>query len=87
MMTIWKYPIPIQDQFVVNLPPGATVLCVDVQHGAACLWALVDSSAPTQPRSFALRGTGHSVDGLTAREYIGTFQMSGGALVFHLFEM
>jgi len=85
-MTIWKYQIPIEDSFRLELPEGATVLSVQTQREEACLWALCDENAQGVFRTFELRGTGHAAKGLQDARFIGTFQMRGGALVFHLFE-
>ncbi len=51
---------------------------------APFIWALVDTDAPEEARVFHVRGTGHPADALG--RYVGTFQIDGGALVFHLFE-
>ncbi len=50
------------------------------------MWALVDSEEPTLLRQFKCRGTGHDCSDLRADKFVGTFQLAGGALVFHLFE-
>jgi hypothetical protein len=82
MNTIWKYPVPLADSFVLNMPKDATPLHVDVQRGAPCLWALVDTSAPNEERTFRLVGTGGDVPRDTC--YVGTFQQ--GPFVWHVFE-
>ena len=94
MMRVYKYWIPIEDQFTLALPLGAQVLDVQMQGDAAQLWALVDPAlmgptAPCEAREFILRGTGHDIDlpGPSALSHCGTFQMQGGALVFHVFEV
>ena len=85
MKTIWKYPLDVADHQVLNIPAGAEILCVQVQNGQACLWALVNADAPPARRGIFIHGTGHEVNRL-AGKYIGTFQLMGGALVFHVFE-
>lgn len=42
---------------------------------------------PGGRRCLALVGTGHSCEGLGCKEYVGTFQIYGGSLVFHLFNL
>jgi hypothetical protein len=89
MKTIFKYEFNITDEFFLTLPKDAIVLTVQTQRNVPVLWALVDPEAPTENRYFALRGTGHNADDLEENKdahYVGTFQMQGGALVFHLFE-
>lgn len=87
MRTVYKYPLlPIGDNIVLSLPAGATVLSVQVQHGEPCVWALVDTDAPLVKRSFRLAGTGHPLPNAPLA-HLGTFQLEGGSLVFHLLEV
>lgn len=83
-LTIWKFSLPVTDDAVVPMPEGAHVLTVATQDAQPFLWAIVNPSAPTEMRRFAVRGTGHGVG--EVGEYIGTFQMLGGDLVFHVFD-
>jgi hypothetical protein len=82
--TIWKWPLPTLDAFTLAMPVGARPLAVQSQHGRPCLWALVDPAAPLVPRGFRIIGTGQPVPG-PDWAYVGTFQMHGGDLVYHLF--
>lgn len=50
MSVIWKFPV--RPDSAIELPKGATILSVHVQHGQPCLWALVDPSAPKEWRRF-----------------------------------
>ena len=85
--TIYKYEIH-PSNLVLELPEGAEILTVQSQHEEAFIWALVNPYNKKAFRYFELFGTGHPVpcDMGINRRYIGTFQLSGGALVFHLFE-
>lgn len=85
MRTIWKFPVEMTDQFEILMPAGADVLTVQVQHGQPVLWAIVDPDARKIKTGFVLHGTGHPLSDKAGR-YIGSFQLTGGALVFHLFE-
>jgi len=84
--TVYKYPIPVEGEFELGLPQGARVLSVQVQAGMVCLWALVDPKAPLAPRRFRLAGTGHPIENAESLSFVDTFQLHGGALVFHVFE-
>jgi hypothetical protein len=87
MRTIYKYPVEVRDTFTLSLPKGAEILTVQEQRGSVFMWALVDRDAESEERSFRLAGTGHPIeDGLDLR-HVGTFQMHGGVLVFHVFEI
>ena len=86
---VYKYALyPITDYITILLPTGAHVLHVAEQNGQPHLWALVDPNAEPEERTFRIAGTGHKI---TAHpelfDYVGTFQMLGGSLVFHVFEV
>jgi len=86
MKTIWKFPFKVQDRFELEMPGGAQILDVQVQHGQPCIWAVVDTEVPSVKRRFVIVGTGHSMSHyLTGWPHVGTFQEAGGALVWHLF--
>jgi len=85
MKTIYKYPVSLTDEFILDLPKDAKILTVQMQHGKPQLWVLVDPENYTVERKFRLAGTGHSVP-TGAIWYINTFQLDNGSLVFHLFE-
>ncbi len=85
MNTVWKYTLPVSGRIELNIPAGAKLLCVQMQFDRLCMWALVDPTAPISTRCFWIVGTGHEL--LSAPgAYVGTFQINGGALVFHVFE-
>jgi hypothetical protein len=83
--TVWKHPIWVEDRQTVVLPEGAQILTVWTQDEQPCLWALVDDQAEYEGRTIITHGTGHPAEepGL---EYIGTYHLKDGALVFHVFE-
>lgn len=84
MKTIYKYQLQTKTNQTVNVPEGAKFLTVKTQNGEPCLWAEIDPSNPITPRKIAIHGTGHLIsDNL---QYISTFEMSNGNLVFHAFE-
>ena len=90
-MIVYKYELPLGDldennQIVVRMPAGAQLLDVQVQNGSPVIWALVDTSRRLEPRTFEIVGTGHTLSTPPYR-HIATFQMHGGALVFHAFEV
>jgi len=89
MLTIFKYPVPIEDHFALELPKDAKILTVQIQRDTPQLWAMVDSETEKETRHFRLSGTGHPLgdDYLRIINYVGTFQIESGALVFHLFEI
>lgn len=86
-MRIYKYPLEVTDRQEVFMPMGATLLTAQMQHGILQLWSLVDENEQAETaRKIAIFGTGNPMpDDPSA--YLATFQMSGGALVFHVFEL
>ena len=89
-MRIWKWQLNLTDEQTVMMPTGAKLLDVQMQGettgGACCLWAMCDENAPKEPRRIAIYGTGNLMPDEPG-EYIATFQVHGGALVFHAFEL
>ncbi len=86
--TIWKYPLKTVDQQVVEMPANAQVLTLQMQHGSPHIWAWVDSAAPKRKRLFITVGTGRPLPPFAATSvYRGTYQLDGGALVLHVFEV
>lgn len=84
-MPIWKFPLKtlpgLQD---VVLPEGAKLLTVQMQHGTPMLWAVVDPHAPNlEVRQIELVSTGASPPANST--YISTYQVYGGAGVYHAF--
>jgi hypothetical protein len=85
--TIWKFPLEVTESQLVRLPVGAKVLSVQTQLESPCLWALVNPEVEKESRIFYTFGTGHEVRILGGRlEFVDTYQLAEGALVFHVFE-
>lgn len=87
MKTIYKYPLEIFERQTLMLPTGAKILSVQPQgkHESVWLWALIDTEQPQEARTIVMRGTGHEFPEGTFT-HLGTFQVMGGSLVFHVFE-
>jgi len=96
MTAIWKYPIDALGVQTIEMPYGARILSVQTQpevneHGSfdrPTLWAVVGEDMPKAKRTIHTYGTGHPIPTLDEADlsYIGTYQLSGGRLVFHVFE-
>lgn len=84
MATIYKYTLQ-PGRTVLDLPAEAKPLTVQMQHGQPCMWVLLDLAQPPVRRIFDVYGTGHGMPADPGR-YVATFQMEGGALVWHVFE-
>lgn len=81
---VYKYELPLGDWVSITMPAGAQVLCVEVQHGKPMLWARVTVGHASVVQHFRIAGTGHDL-GSNVGRHIGSFQLGGGALVFHVF--
>lgn len=84
MQTIWKYELDITDKQTISVPKGGKFLSAQMQGAQLCIWAQVDPKAEKIPRDIAIVGTGNAV-WCHDYEYLSTFQMHGGALIFHIF--
>jgi hypothetical protein len=83
---IFKYPVSVTESFTLEMPRGAELLSVQVQHGVPMLWALVQAELPMERREFGVFGTGHELP-QRLHDYVGTFQLEGGHFIGHLFEV
>jgi hypothetical protein len=81
---IWKYEIPLKDDFIIEMPKGAHILKVAIQGRNTAMWAVVDPAAEKEKREFFQVGTGD----LFTRpgRYIDTYSLFDGDYIFHLFE-
>lgn len=85
-MRIWKWTLEVTDRQKIPMPVKAIPLSVQPQHGGLQMWALCDETAEKVDRTIAIYGTGNPIPDEPGN-FIGTFQMSGGALVFHVFDL
>lgn len=85
-MRVWKYTLRFSGHNTVDMPRGAKILRVDVQHNVVTFWALVDPKEPSETRRLRVVATGEEI---TERnfEYVGTFFGERSSLVFHVFEV
>jgi hypothetical protein len=86
MRKIFKYQIDVVHRQECFMPTGAKILSVQCQRGMLCLWAEVDPAEPPSPRIIQVVGTGHEFKESDKLAFIGTAQMAGGDLVWHVFE-
>lgn len=86
-MKIFKYQLEKTDNQFIGMPQGAEILCIQVQNEKPCIWALCDPDKPISQRLFVTFGTNGYLPETIYRKYIGTYQLIGGKLVFHVFEV
>lgn len=81
---VFKYQLAQLDTMTrLDMPEGAKVVEVAVQHEHVTLWAVVDSAKPLVTREFHVVGTGEPVPA-NCHTFHGTVHM--GSYVFHVFE-
>ena len=80
--TIWKFELLFQDDQFVDMPIGANVVAVGMQHGICFVWAMVDSEASIEPRRVHIAGTGHPIPA-DVGAYVG--MVFDGPFVWHVF--
>lgn len=88
MKKVYKYEIGFEDNFELELPKGSKILTVRAnQKTTPCIWVLVNpDEKQMEKRKFRHAGTGHSITEENL-EYIGTYPLRDGFLIFHLFEV
>lgn len=85
MKVIYKYLIAIEDYQQIDMPEEAKIISLQIQNDMPCIWVEVDTSKRQSPRPFFLYGTGQPI-GDISQIHIGSFQLLGGKLVYHLYE-
>ena len=86
MLTIHKFPIPIQDEFIISYPLNARILCLKMQNNDPYIWILLDTSEEYVNHYFKLYRTGHEIN-YGAGTYFGTFVIEDYNFVGNLFEI
>lgn len=62
MRTIWKYEIPIQDTFELEIPIGSYPLYVETVNGVPCIYyQIIDTTHTKEKSRFCIVGTGHAL--------------------------
>ena len=58
---IYKYQMPVLEQFTMMLPIGAEILRMQSEHGMFWLWAMVRTDIDLQERRFRAFKTGAQI--------------------------
>jgi hypothetical protein len=85
---IFKYQMPVLENFEMDLPKGALIIRVDDQDGMFWLWAVVDTRKPNEKRKFMAFKTGVKIPDNLKLNYIGFcavfVQMELGLYIFEV---
>jgi len=82
---IWKFPLEIKDVQIIRLPINHKILTVQLQNRTPCLWVMVNPEVSMEEIVIEIIGTGNPIEP-GEREYISTFQLFEGELVYHVFK-
>jgi len=83
MTTIYKYPIRIEDEQMIEMPFGAKCIHVGLDPDETpCIWAKVESTNTPEPVRVFIAGTGHPLPDEPA-EHVGSFKQAG--FMWHVF--
>jgi len=83
--SIWKYPLKVEDEQIIEVPYGAEFLSVQAQHDQPCLWAKVAPGVQEVSVKVVTVGTGHPAQHTEGMQYVGSYQLHGGGFVGHVF--
>lgn len=86
MTTIYRFDLPVVDEFTLSMPEFSRILCVGERGGTGHMWVMLNPELKKVERKFRIIGTGHPIPDSAGLEYIGTFFMASGKLVWHVFE-
>jgi hypothetical protein len=86
MKTVYKYRLPLDEAFTIDLPRAAQLLSIQVQDGDAVLYALVDTEFESVSVEFRQVLTGQALPDV-ALNYIGSYRFRLDGLVYHIFEV
>lgn len=83
--TIWKFPLGMEAQQTLGVGGDPRIVHVAVQHDVPCVWVEHDPSlvGSSPPLRVEVVGTGHTVP--AEARHAGTFTMSDGRFVFHVY--
>jgi hypothetical protein len=81
MRTVWKFPLEITDQQVIEVHGIPRVVLVAIQNGTPCIWMEMDTDERKVPMRLYIVGTGHSVPPFT--QHVVSFL--DGRFVWHIY--
>ena len=92
MRSVYKHQLETKDVQYISVPGLAgtnnfkdQVLKIDVQNGIPYIWYLVDTKAEKRAIEIIISGTGYPLPAVSINEYLGSYMLHGGDLVFHVF--
>ncbi len=68
---IFKYQMPVLEQFTMKLPAGAEIIRVADEKGMFWLWAVVRTDVPDEDRTFWAFKCGGKIPDALSLKYVG----------------
>jgi hypothetical protein len=89
MRTIYEYKLAITDEQIVDIHAHASILSVGTDPlNNVCIWVLVETDNPPEPRKFSIARTGNPFPGPetpgNVQKFLGTAVQT--PFVWHVFE-
>lgn len=84
MLVIYKYHLAVSGEQQLDTAAVKRWLGVQLQFGLPMVWAVVDPDGPSETHTIHSRGTGVRFES-DVGEYIGTYHITDGNLVLHVF--
>lgn len=83
---VWKFPLGKDWNVTLKMPKRAEIVAVQSQFEEGMLWAIVNEENDSEDRRFVSVGTSEPFEN-EGKKYVGTYQVSGGNYVIHVFEI
>lgn len=86
MTTIFKYPLIITDEQILELPLFSQILSVKFQRGELFLWAKVNTDSQSVKTKIFIYGTGNPIRSKSKMKFVDTVMHFEDSLVWHVFK-
>lgn len=84
-LEVWKFPLTTEDEQKIHPPKGWEFLCIQNVREVPVVYMLVNPLMPRDSVVLITKGTGHPIEYKEIGDYLSTYQLEKGMLVFHVF--
>jgi hypothetical protein len=87
---VWKYELPMANEFTLELPAQYRILSVQPQFGKYQMWVLNNAFSEKRPVLFCMVGTGQELPEPPTASYfdhLATIKQHDDMIVLHLFRV
>ena len=86
MRAVYRFELPTPGEVKIEIPAGAQILHVALGKRLPCIFALVDTEAPSVVRRFRVVHTGDEIPDADSLHHVGSFLVGPERISFHVFE-